>query len=291
MVGRFMGQYLPGKPAVRVELMPGAGGVRLLEHLYSVAPKDGTYIGAFATGPIIEPLISDRGAKYKTSDFTAVGALEQDVSFCVTWHASAVKTIADAQRREVTVAGTGAASSTDIFPVVLNATAGTKFRVISGYVGTQETLLAIERGETDGRCGWSWSSIKSSKASWIADKKLNFLVQLGLEKHPALPDVPLVMDVITKEADRQMMRVLVAPQAITRPYLAPPSLPAARARDVRAAFAKAVADEGFRAEFTKVVGEPPSPTSGDDMQKLLGEIYATPPDVVARLKKLLAQGK
>jgi hypothetical protein len=202
-----------------------------------------------------------------------------------------VKTIEDARAREVTVAGTGAASSTDIFPVVMNAVMGTRFRVISGYVGTQETLLALERGETDGRCGWSWSSIKSSKANWVTEKKLNFLVQLGLRKNPAAPDAPLVMDLIRDEADRQLMRVLVAPQAITRPYLAPPGLPAARAADVRKAFALAVADEGFRAEFTKIVGEPPSPTSGEDMQKILDEIYATPPEVVSRLKAVLSKMK
>ena len=143
LVARYLGKYLPGHPAVRVELVSGAGGVRLLEQLYSVAPRDGSYIGAFATGPIIEPLLTDRQVKYKTSDFTAVGAIEKDVSFCVTWHASPIKTIDDAKAREVTVAGTGAASSTDIFPVVLNATLGTKFRVISGHVGTPETLRAV----------------------------------------------------------------------------------------------------------------------------------------------------
>jgi len=154
MVARYIGKYLPGNPTLRVEPMPGAGGVRLLELLYSaVPPKDGSYIGAFATGPIMEPLMSDRPAQYKTSDFTAVGAMEKSMSFCVTWQTSPIKTMKDAQAREVTVAGTGAASSTDIFPIVLNATLGSKFRLISGYVGTQETLMAIERGETDGRCG------------------------------------------------------------------------------------------------------------------------------------------
>ena len=272
---------------MRVELLPGAGGVRALEYLYSVAPRDGTYIGAFATGPILEPLISARAVKYKTSDFTAVGAIESDVSFCVTGEKSVVKTIEDARTREVTVAGTGAASSTDIFPMVLNATMGTKFRVISGYVGTQETVMAVERGEVDGRCGWSWSSILSSKPDWLRDGKLNFLVQLGLEKHPDVKDVPLALDLIPDEAGRQMLRVLVAPQKITRPYLAPPGLPAERAAEIRGAFMSAMNDEELRAEFLKIVGDKPSPTSGADMQVILNEIYATPPDVVERLKGVL----
>jgi tripartite-type tricarboxylate transporter receptor subunit TctC len=287
MISRVIGKYLPGNAGVRVELMPGAGGVRALEYLYSVAPKDGTYIGAFATGPILEPLISGRPVKYKTSDFTAVGAIENDVSFCVTGERSTVRTVDDARKREVTLAGTGAASSTDIFPLVLNATMGTKFRVISGYVGTQETVMAVERGEVDGRCGWSWSSILSSKPDWLRDGKLNFLVQLGLEKHPDVKDTPLALDLIPDEAGRQMLRVLVAPQKITRPYLAPPGLSPERAADIRGAFMSAMNDAELRAEFQKIVGDNPSPTNGAEMQKILDDIYATPPEVVERLKAVL----
>jgi tripartite-type tricarboxylate transporter receptor subunit TctC len=290
MMARFWGKYLPGNPTVTPQLMPGAGGVRLVEHLYAVAPKDGTYVGAFATGPIIEPLISTREVKYKISDFTAVGALEKDVSFCTTWHSSPIKTIEDAKQREVTVAGTGAASSTDILPLALNATLGTKFRLISGYVGTQETIMAIERGETDGRCGWGWSSLKSSKPDWVRDKKLNFLIQLGLEKHPEAQDVPLALDLIPTQEGKQMMRVLVAPQNITRPYLAPPGLPAERVRELRDGFIAALKDPVLVAEFTKVMGEEPSPTNGADMQKILEDMYSTPPDVVAKLKAILGGG-
>ena len=292
MVSRFLGAHIAGKPQVNVALMPGAGGVRLLEHLRQVAPKDGTYIGAFATGPIIEPLISTRKVDYKISDFTAIGALEKDASFCATWHASPIKTIKDAMERETTVAGTGAASSTDIFPLALNATLGTKFRLISGYVGTQETVVAIERGETDGRCGWGWSSLKSAKPDWVRDKKLNFLVQLALEKHPEAQDVPLAIDLIPDQAGKQLMKVLVAPQNITRPYLAPPGVPADRAREMRKAFADTMKDPGYVAEFTKLMGEAPSPTNGEDMQKLLAELDATPEPVIARLKEILKpQGK
>lgn len=287
MMSRYIGKHLPGEPNVQVQLMPGAGGVRLVEHLYQIAPKDGSFIGAFATGPIIEPLISTRDVKYKMSDFTAIGALEKDVSFCTTWHTSPIKTIEDVKTTETTVAGTGAASSTDIFPLALNATLGTKFKLISGYVGTQETIMAIERGETDGRCGWGWSSLRSSKPDWIRDKKLNFLVQLGLEKHPDAMHVPLALDLIPDQAGKQLMRVLVAPQNITRPYLAPPGVPADRAKEVRAAFMAALTDPALVAEFQKVMGEGPSPTSGEDMQKLLEDMYSTPPEVVARLKAIL----
>ena len=287
MLARYIGKYLPGQPKVQVQLVPGAGGVRLIEQLYTVAPKDGTYIGAFSTGPIIEPLISLRNVKYKISDFTAVGALEKDVSFCVTWHASTIKTLADARAREVTLAGTGVISPTDILPLALNAVLGTKFRVVSGYVGTQETLIAIERGETDGRCGWGFASMKSSKPDWLRDKKLNFLVQLGLEKHPGAADVPSALDLVTNEGDRQLMRVLIAPQSINRPYLAPPDVQANRAAEIQAAFMAAMSDSELKVGFTSMVGEEPAPTNGEDMQKLLTEIYATPSAVVGRLKTVL----
>ncbi|MDH7796730.1 MULTISPECIES: hypothetical protein [unclassified Beijerinckia] len=287
MVARYIVQYLPGHPTALVQLVPGAGGVRLVEQLFSVAPRDGTVIGAFATGPLIEPLISSRKVAYKMTDFTAVGALENDVNFCATFHTSPTKTLEDAKTRETTMAGTGAASSTDIYPLALNATLGTKFRVITGYVGTQETIMAIERGETDGRCGWGYSSLKSSKPDWLRDKKINFLVQMSLKKHPDAQDVPLALDLMRTEADRQMMRILVAPQEVTRPYLAPPGLPPERAREVRAAFWAAMQDETYRAEYTKVMGEAPTPTSGEDMQKLLETIYATPEPVVDRLRTIL----
>jgi tripartite-type tricarboxylate transporter receptor subunit TctC len=291
LLARYFGKYLPGQPKVQVQLVPGAGGVRLVEQLYKVAPKDGTFIGAFSTGPIIEPLISLRNVKYKISDFTAVGAMEKDVSLCATWHTSPIKTLEHARAREVTVAGTGASSTTDIFPLALNAVLGTKFRVITGYVGTQESLLAIERGETDGRCGWGFASMKSAKPEWLRDKRLNLLVQLGLQKHPEAGDVPSALDLIKDAGDKQLMNVLLAPQSIVRPYLAPPDVPANRAAEIRAAFMAAMNDPELKAEFTKMVGEAPSPTNGEDMQKLLIEIYATPPAVVERLKTVLNPGK
>jgi len=289
MLARFIGKYLPGQPQTLVQLMPGAGGVRLVEYLYSVAPRDGTVVGAFATGPLIEPLISTRKVAYKMSDFTSIGALENDVSFCATYITSPIKTLEDAKKHVTTMAGTGAASSTDIYPLVLNALIGTKFRLISGYVGTQETIMAIERGETDGRCGWGYSSLKSSKPDWVRDKKINYLVQMSLKKHPDAMDVPLAMDLMKNEEDRQIMRILVTPQTVTRPYLAPPGLPPERAKEVRAAFWAALGDKDLRAEFAKIMGEEPTPTSGEDMQKLLENIYATPAPVVEKLRAILKQ--
>ncbi len=290
MIGRYMGKYLPGHPSVVVQNMPGAGGVRLMEHLNAVAPKDGTVMGAFAVGPILDPILSNRKVTYKMTDFNAIGAIEKDVSFCTTWHASPVKTFEDATKRTTTVAGTGAASSTDIYPVVLNAVLGSKFRVITGYMGTQETIMAVERGETDGRCGWGWASLKSSKPDWLRDKKLNFIVQLGLAKNKEAQHVPLAIDMAKNEDDKALLKALFAPLEITRPYFAPPKVPAERVAELRKAFMAALKDPGAQAELIKTVGELPDSTNGEDMQKLLADIYATPAPILARLKSIVVEG-
>ncbi len=290
MLSRYIGKYIPGHPTVVVQNMPGAGGVRLLEHLNAVAPKDGTVLGAFAVGPLLDPILSPRKVSYKMTDFAAIGAIEKDVSFCTTWHASPVKTFEDAKKRETTVAGTGAGSSTDIYPIVLNAVLGSKFRVITGYLGTQETIMAVERGETDGRCGWGWASLKSAKPDWLRDKKLNFIVQLGLAKNKEAMDVPLAIDLAEKEDDKQVLRVLFAPLMMTRPYFAPPGTPPARVAELRKAFMAGLADPGAIDELIKTVGERPDSTPGEEMQKLLGDIYNSPEAVLLRLRNIVIEG-
>lgn len=290
MLSRYMGKYLPGHPTMVVQNMPGAGGVRLLEHLAAVAPKDGTVLGAFASGPLLDPILSTRKVNYKMTDFAAIGAIEKDVSFCTTWHASPIKTFEDTRTRETTVAGTGAASTTDIYPIVLNAVLGSKFRVITGYLGTQETVMAVERGETDGRCGWGWASLKSSKPDWVRDKKLNFIIQLGLAKHKEAPEVPLATDLARSDEDKQILRVLFAPLMMTRPYFAPPGTPAERVTELRRAFMAGLSDPGAVEELVKTLGERPDSTPGEEMQKLIGDIYNSPEAVLTRLRNIVQEG-
>ena len=187
IIARHLGKYLPGNPAIVPQLMPGAGGIRMLDHMITVAPKDGTVIGITPPGPIIEPLIGKRQASYRMADFVAIGAMTKEVSLCISWGTSKFKTIEDAIRGRMVVAGTGAGASPDIYPVVLNEVLHTNFKVVTGYQGSQETIVAIERGEVDGRCGWGWSSLKSTRPDWIRDKKINFLLQLALAKSPNIP--------------------------------------------------------------------------------------------------------
>jgi tripartite-type tricarboxylate transporter receptor subunit TctC len=288
VMARHLGKYIPGNPNVVAQLMPGAGGIRMIDHMNQVAPKDGTVIGTVAPGPIIEPLVGKRKIGYRMTDFTMLAAMDKDVTLCLAWHASKFKTIKDVMDAPMNVAGTGAGSSTDIYPMFLNEVMGTKFRVITGYLGSQETIIAIERGEVDGRCGWGWSSLNSTKPDWVRDKKVTYLLQLALEKNPKV-DAPLALDFARDDATRQMMTVMFGPLALNKPFFGPPGMPAERAAELRRAFAEALKDKDLRAEAIKTFGDDLQPTTGDAAQKLIADIYATPPAVTERLRGILSK--
>jgi tripartite-type tricarboxylate transporter receptor subunit TctC len=245
-------------------------------------------VGTVAPGPIIEPLVGKRKIGYRMTDFTMLAAMDKDVTLCLAWHASKFKTIKDAMDAPMNVAGTGAGSSTDIYPIFLNEVMGTKFRVITGYLGSQETIIAIERGEVDGRCGWGWSSLNSTKPDWVRDKKVTYLLQLALEKNPKV-DAPLALDFAKDDSTRQMMTMMFGPLALNKPFFGPPGMPGERTAELRKAFADALKDKDLRAEAIKAFGDDLQPTSGEAAQKLIAEIYATPPAVTERLRGILAK--
>jgi tripartite-type tricarboxylate transporter receptor subunit TctC len=289
IVARHLGKHLAGNPTIVPQLMPGAGGIRMIDNMNSVATRDGTVIGILPPGPLIEPLIGKRQASYRMTDFTSLGAMTKEVSLCVSWHGSRFKTIEDAMKSQMVVAGTGAGSTPDIYPVVLNDVIHTKFKVITGYQGSQETVMAIERTEVDGRCGWGWQSLKSTKPDWIRDKKINVLLQMALAKSPDFPDVPLVMDLLKDAADRQMLTLLFGPLALNKPFFGPPGMSPERTAELRNAFKLTMQDPELRAEVVKLTAEDPEPTSGEDMQKLIAEIYATPEAVAHKLRDILTR--
>jgi tripartite-type tricarboxylate transporter receptor subunit TctC len=286
MLARHMGRHIPGNPTVTVQDMPGAGGIRAANFLAEQAPKDATALATFPGGPVLEPLIGARNPGYDMSQFQWIGAISRDVSICVSWGGSPFKTIDDVKQKEMIVAGTGAGSETDTFPVILNDVMQTKFRVVTGYLGSKETFMAIESGEAHGRCGLTFSSLKASKPDWLRDKKINILMQLGLEKSPDLPDVPLATDLVSKTEDKQLLELLTAPTAIGRPFAAPPGTPEARVTMLRRAFDATMKDPQFLEEGRNMQGEI-SPTRGEDVQAIITKLYATPKSVVERAKTLL----
>jgi tripartite-type tricarboxylate transporter receptor subunit TctC len=179
------------------------------------------------------------------------------------------------------VGGTGATADTDLFPRIINGVLGTKMRVISGYPGGNDITLAMQRGEVQGRCGWSWSSIKTNHASWVKDGTLKLLAQLSLEKHEDMPNVPLIMDMVKTEEQRGVLRLVFARQVMGRPYLAPPGVPADRLALLRKAFMDTMKDKDFLAEAEKLKLEI-TPVAGDKVQSLVAEIYRTPADIVKK---------
>lgn len=287
VVARHLAGFLPGQPTAVAQVMPGAGGIRAVEFLNTSATQDGTTIIVLPPGPMLEPLIGARKTSYRMVDFPAVGAIAKESSICVAWHQSKFSTLDDVRKSEMVVAGTGAGSSTDIYPVVMNQVLGTKFKVITGFQGSQEAALAIQRGEVEGRCGWGWTSIKSTNLDWIRDGKIKYLMQFGLTKNPELPDVPLAIDLAEKSEDKQVLRVLFAPLMLNKLVSTAPKVSPERLSELRTAFDKMVADRAFREEIVKTSGEEPNPTSGDEAQRLMEEIYRTPEPVIARLKAIL----
>jgi tripartite-type tricarboxylate transporter receptor subunit TctC len=283
LVGRHIGRHVPGNPSVTVQDMPGAGGIRAANFLAQQAPRDGTAIGTFAGGPILEPLIGARQTSYDMSQFTWIGALTTDVGLCLSWGPSPFKTIDDVRKQQMIVAGTGAGSDTDTWPVILNEVLGTRFKVVTGYLGTKETVLAIERGEAHGRCIFSLSALKAAKPDWLREKKVNFLLQVGLAKNREFPDVPLIFDLVAKPDDRQMLELLVGPTAMARPFAAPPGVPEGKATILRRAFDATMKDAAFLAEAGKMQADI-SPTSGEEVQKIVARMYAAPRPVIERVK-------
>ena len=237
----------------------------------------------------MEPLIGKSHVAFDSRKFAWLGSGTNEVSTCVTWHDSAVKSWADALRIPFTVGGEGSASDPDIFATVMHNVFGVKLRLVSGYPGSAEVALAIERREVDGRCGWSYSSLRQQRPDWITRKQVNILVQLALSKSLELPDVPLVMDFATTERQRQILRLVFSRQAMARPFLAPPGIPDDRKQALRAAFDATMRDPAFLAE-AKERGLEVNPVSGAEIDKLIGELYQTPSDIIAEVRASIAPG-
>jgi len=286
LVARHIGRHIPGTPTVTVQNMPGAGGIKAANYLAEVARRDGTVMASFSSGPILEPLTGARNPGYRMSQFTWIGAATKDVSVCVSWAQSPFNTIDDVKRQQMIVAGTGSGSESDLWPKVVNEVIGTRFKIVTGYPGTPETLLAIENGEAHGRCGWSWSSLKTTKPEWLRDKKINLLIQIAQQKSSELANVPFIFDLLDKQDDRQLLDLLVGPSSMARSFVAPPGVPAEKAALLRRAFDATMKDPRFLEEAAKLQADI-YPTTGEDVQELVARVYATPQPVIDRAKRLL----
>ena len=277
-LSRHMGRHLPGNPNFIVQNITGAGSLNAANNIYNVAAKDGTVFGTFGRGLAMEPLIGTARVQFDATKFTWLGSGTNEISICATWHTSPIKTWQDALKAQFTVGGEGAGSDPDTYAAFVRNVFGVKLRLVTGYHGTSDIILAIERGEVDGRCGWSWSSIKSTRAAWISEKKLNYLVHNSDAKAPELPHIPSLTD-FANERQKQILKLVTSRQTMGRPFAAPPGVPADRAQALRRAFDATLKDPAFLAEAKKLRLDV-NPVSGEAVDRLIAELYATPKDIV-----------
>ena len=289
LVARHIGRHLSGNPTVVAQNMPGAGSLRTANYLYNVAPKDGSTIGLFARGIAMQPLFDSAGIQFDARKFNWLGSTSAEVSVVVAAANTLFKTIADAQAREMVVSASGSGADSVIYPYVLNGVIGTKFKVVTGYPGNADMLLAVERGEVDGNGGTSWITLVSIKPDWVRDRKINVLLQLATKKHRDLAAVPLAAEFAKSESDLKVLELILSRQDMAYPFVAPPDVPLPRIAALRAGFAATMRDPEFLAEATRLNLDV-DPISAEQVTAVVRKAYTMPGDVVARTKAVLEAG-
>lgn len=287
VIARHMDRHIPGQPTIVPKNMPGAGSNKAAAFLYTVAPKDGTAMGAVFSGAIMDPLLGDRSqVQHDPTKFIYLGSANDEVSLCAIRADSPAKTMQELMEKPVLLGASAAGGSTRDFPSALNNLIGTKFNLVSGYPGTKEITLAIERSEVQGACGYYWSSLSTQNPDWITGGKMILLVQEALKGHPELNKlgVPVAVDFAKNPEDRQVLELIYSQLVFGRPYLLPPGVPEARAAALRKAFAESMTDKELLADAAKSRIEI-SPVSAEDVQSLVTKLFATPQRIVDRAKE------
>ena len=287
-VARYMGKHIPGSPTLIVRNMPGAGGMTAANFLYNNADKDGSVIGLVQNNTPFEPLFGTKEARYDPVRFNWLGSPSAETAMVLLWHAAPVNSVAELKVREVAVGVSGANSTPAFFTRLLNATLGTRMKPINGYPGQNDVLLAMERREIDGHPSAFFSSVRSTRPTWLRDKTAKAIVQYGAEKLAELPDVPFAPDLVGHDGDRLVMQAAFAPLALGRPLLMPPGVAAERVAALRAAFAATMADPDFLAEGERVGLGLNAPRTGEQIQEVVERAYQSPPRVIDRLRQLNA---
>lgn len=284
-LAQFMTQHIPGNPTFVNQNMPGASGMAAINWGYKVAPKDGTVIIATYNALLLEPLFGSSPTEYDSTKYEWIGSIGRQQNICMVWHTSPVKTIAQAKEREINVAATGATGNSATLPGMVNAMVGTKFKTIMGY-STSEARLAVERGEAEGICGLSLSTLKASNPDWVKNNKMTVLLQTGAKAQAELPNVPLLENLVTRDDDRQVLRLLSIPEDAGRPFMMPPGTPKELVAIIRRAFDATMADKTFLAEADKRLLEV-DPLTGEEVEKLIRDGYATPKPLIEKAAQFL----
>jgi tripartite-type tricarboxylate transporter receptor subunit TctC len=284
LLARYLGDHIPGRPAVLPQNMPGAGSIKAANYIYSVASRDGTAIATFGRTIPVAPLLAVAGASFDATKLTWLGSIAKDTSLCVTSAKSEIKSWDDFLKRPSAFGGEGAGADPDVYARLYKNVFGAKVKLVTGYPGTNDISLAMERGEIDGFCGLSWSTLKSVHADWLNNKSINIIVQAGLKRAAELPNVPLAIDLTGNQEQSQIVRLMMVSQEMARPFAAPPSLPEDRRSALIEAFAATLQDTAFLVEAGRQ-GLDVDPVSAREVDALLAEAYATPREVVDKAAK------
>jgi tripartite-type tricarboxylate transporter receptor subunit TctC len=287
LVGRYIANYIPGKPTVIVSNMPGASGTKAASYLYSIAPKDGTTIATFNKSMPVSQALGEFDVPFKTEEMAWIGSLSTSPDIVTVWHTSGVKSIEDAKKRDVVMGSDSPNGTMTTYPALLNATIGTKFRIVLGYAGSNAVNFAMEQGEVQGRGNNPWASWKTTKPHWVKDKLIIPLVQVTTEKDPDLPDVPTLIDLAQNDEQRTLFRFVSASSVMERPFAAPPGTPKEAVDILRNAFDQMVKDKAFLAEAEQQQMDL-NPHSGAQVAKVVAEIVNTPPAIVQKVKEINA---
>lgn len=282
---RVLGQYLPGQPTFIVQNMAGAGGIVATNYLYGRAPKDGSVIGQVQANIAFEPLMGTAQAIYQPTRFNWLGSPAFEVGVFLVSERTGIKTLATARTRELAVGVPGQNSTPSLYARLLRDTLGLKLRLIAGYQGQNDNMLALERGEIDGYANF-YNTLMAFRPTWLATGKVAALVQYGPEKEPALGDVPYAPDLAANDDDRALMQAAFAALALGRPFLAPPDTVPERVAALRTAFAAAFKDTSFVGEVEKAGLKVNRPRTGEEIQTVIETTYRNPPRVVERLRRL-----
>jgi tripartite-type tricarboxylate transporter receptor subunit TctC len=287
MVARFLGNHIPGNPTIVPKNMPGAGHIRAASYVFSQAPKDGTTIGTFIPIFVMAQILGrGKGVKFNPAQFEWLASTSSSNSTFYSWHTAGVKTMQDAMKKQITMGGTGVGSYTVIYPTVANSVLGTKFKLVMGYKSTNDISIALERGEVQGRAGNNFNSLKVENGDWLKEGKINLMAQVGLERDPEFPKVPLLTDLAKTDEARQLLQFFSTDVALGRPFVTAPGVPADRVAILRKAFDAMMKDPAYLAEMQKT-GLGIQPVAGARLQTIVRDFMNTPPSIVAKAKEAM----
>jgi tripartite-type tricarboxylate transporter receptor subunit TctC len=282
----YLKEHIAGKPDFIVQSMPGAGGLLATNYLYVQAPQDGTTMGIVHSSVPFAPLWGNKGARFDPLQFNWVGSLDQVEGMCISWHQSPTKSWDDIFSKGFTVGSSGAGSQMDTYPAILNKLFGTKIKVIQGYKDGTEVYIAMERGEVDGRCGGQLATLKSTRPTWLSERKINVPIVIAEKRSATFPDSPAVVEFVKDESTRQQLQLLLTSQKSDRPVLLPPNVPKERVKELRDAFNAATSDPVFLAEIERRSLHV-DPMRGEELAAAFAAAYASPPDVIAAARETM----